>query len=369
MGRTARSRRLLTLGVAALVTSMPIPALASNEEATCDPATRVVAPDPSSAPSAMGPRGHAVVFEPLPGTTGYGLILHRPDGSIAYIVDPEIDDELSTASDVNARGAVVGAQRVWGDGTFDFVPWMYRDGQVEHLATSGRAAASDRVDYLTSAINRRGAVLGVKTNTYRGFSPDDVGYVARPVWWSEHTAEPIVLKLPKGAYVHERYPDPLLDFMADGSVSAVVVDGAHRYLAHWADSSSAPDLVRLRDAWAPEEIAGGWIVGDIAGDPGRVFVRSSSEALVMKLEEPVGALDVSPNGVAALYGPVGSNNPSMYVADRTEARFVGDSMWVDDMSASFSTQLLTHSSIGSAVVTCAMNLPLAPEVTVRSIDL
>lgn len=358
------SRRVLAAAVLA-ATLAPLSPTGAADAATCTPRTRVLDTSPTVKPMALGRRGHAVTFEAVDPPEIHELLLHSPDGTTQLISDDT--GEPSEPDDVNARGEVVGSDRV-GQVDFAYEPWVYRREHLRALATPGEMTASGRRDYLTAAINDRAAVIGVKTNAQRGVDETSADYVAKPVLWSTPRSSPIVLGLPRGMHTSMRFGQPLLDVRNEGTVLGIVHDDEHRYLALWVTPGAPPDLRRLRDAWLPTDIAGQWVIGEVDGTD-RVFVRSWTQAWLVDGPEPLESMDISASGSFAVNWDAEHGIPWTYVGTPDRVGELGYRQWVVDMTGSFGTQVLSIHESQSEVITCALELPESDDIVVTPLTL
>lgn len=366
--RTRTRRALLVLTAAGLVATVGGPVTGATAAGTCEPATRVIEADDGSWPKALSPEGHVVTSLYVSGTATYRETLHAPDGSTNDIADGDVVPW--GAVDVNGRGVVAGTQRPpTAAGPSIYQPWVFRHGTVRLLKNPGKVGYNVRKDYYVSAVNSRSAVIGLKTNAGR-FSPSDPEYVSRPVLWPTPGSTPIKLDMPRGfsvPYLSTR----LLDVFTDGTITGVLVDEDGRYhLAVWVTPGADPDLRRIRETWRPVDLAGQWVVGNVAGLRDKVFIRSWTESFVVDGPEPIFATAVSSNGTFTVASADQTQTPTAFVGRGTDAvREIGHGVGVTDLASTASGQVLVHRDQSSIeVVTCALGLPEASAFEVTQLS-
>ena len=352
---------------ATLLAASLVPLTAGPANAvTCQPSTRVL-DTASLGAQVLSKAGHAVVVEHELGTNERLLVLHDPDVTKAPV---RRDDFAPThAVDVNGRGLVVGTETLVEPWSIKYQPWIFRGERVRDLSTPGRQNLDFRKDYFVTAVNAQGSAVGVKTNRDRvAFTSPD--YVSKPVLWTRPADDPITLRLPPG--MHLLYGQNVrghIDILNDGTITGLVHDGEHRYLALWVSPGAPPEMTRMRDTWHTHALAGQWVIGRV-GATGRVFLRSWTSAFTVDAPEQLFPTWVSRGGLFAIAEYADDQSVWSYVGDASGVHDVGEDISVSDLTGSFGGQLLiTRPDLPPAILTCALGLPSVAEIEVTPVDL
>jgi hypothetical protein len=363
--------RALTVGSALVLAASGVlggVADAGDGTPSCTPTTRTLDTLTYSFALALSPHGHVVTQESNPGASG-GLWLHYPDGVKAAITDAN-GSSPSGVSNVNGRGFVVGTERVQTEpGTFLYRPWVFRGEAVRLLTTPGKVGRNVRKDYFAAAVNSRSSVVGVKSNRDR-FLSSDPEYVSRPVLWPTPGSTPIKLDLPNGSSVPS-YPTPLVDIRNDGAIIGVVIDESGGYnLALWVTPGADPDLRPLPDAWVPQVIAGQWVAGRISGTDS-VFLHSWNEAFTVDGPELLSVRGISGNGTFTVMVSDDTQTATSYIGSPTQpVAEIGYGLRANDVVGTSGGKVLLKRDDGSIeVISCALQLPEATDITVTPVDL
>lgn len=371
------SKRTTTVGAAlaigVLATALTYPTANAGAQTMCTPDSRTVNAPAGSLPAGLSPTGHVVTQLWHSDTAASQLSVYAPDGTVIDIV---AGDRIPTGpADINGRGVVVGTDQILtgvgtGTVTFTYQPWLFRNGHVRDLATSGKLGDDVRKDYRVAAVNTWPAIVGLKTNVDR-FAPSDPEYVARPVVWPSPRSTPIKLGMRPG-FVVVSGGRPLLDILNDGTVTGVLQDAeGHRYLAAWPTPGGNPGLQRLPDAWLPTKLSGGWVAGRAGATADQVFVQSWSESFLIDGPQPLSATGVSSDGTFTVAWWDQTQSPTSFVGKRIRAvREIGAGAQARGVTSTFGGQVLIgRDNTTIEVVTCALQLPVASDFEVTPVDL
>ncbi len=190
--------------------------------------------------TAGDPTGRYAAGRTYPGgaNSHYPVVLWKDGQLQAEIEFPGSDQRLD---DINAQGVAVGSS-YGGD---DSYPYVYLDGTMRRLA-GGRGN--------TVAINDAGVIVGSLGG------PED----NRAVRWASPTAQPVELKLPKGA---DRAS--AVDIDTDGTILGAVDRGANRSVGYlWFPDGTGRELPvptvegKAGTSFWPTSIRNGWVAGD-----------------------------------------------------------------------------------------------------------